>query len=152
MRSRFPDIGPPRLKKSESAGANRTLLEMRRPPDQRPISSLLTLHSAGPSQARVNCATLVYFDLALPPGHWHWIRCSAAKEGSSGVKTNKFYREARQRPSDQLKRLLHLVDRRLDFHRPRALSLARIRGALITELKCRAACYGAEPKPGALLL
>lgn len=46
------------------------------------------------------------------------------------------------RPSQELQRLLSLVNRRAEYHRSRALSLARIRGALETELSRRAACSG----------
>jgi hypothetical protein len=40
--------------------------------------------------------------------------------------STELYKAAAQRPSDQLERLLHMVDRRLDYHRARALALSRI--------------------------
>jgi hypothetical protein len=65
---------------------------------------------------------------------------------------SELYKAAAQRPSDQLERLLHMVDRRLDYHRSRALALTRIRGVLETELERRAFCYKVDPKPRTLLL
>jgi hypothetical protein len=55
---------------------------------------------------------------------------------------------AASRPSDELQRLLTLIDRRSEYHRRRALALARIRGVLETELERRAAWYGLDLRPG----
>jgi hypothetical protein len=63
---------------------------------------------------------------------------------------SKLYEAVAQRPSDQLERLLHVVGSRLDHHRARALALARISGALQTELARRAACDGPPAPPDVL--
>jgi hypothetical protein len=148
VRTSVGSTGPPRKsRKVDAAESNHGTSQSRYQPDAAGKNPQVSLWR----QVHNHPVGLVHLEKALSRQDWQQLREMAGQGRTCGI-NSELYKAAAQRPSDQLERLLHMVDRRLDCYRSHALALARIRGVLETELERRAFCYEVDFKPGTLLL
>ena len=148
MRTGVGSTGPPRKsRKVDAAESNHGTSQSRYQPDAAGKDPQVSLWR----QVNNHPVGLVHLEKALSRQDWQRLREMASQGRTRGI-NSELYKAAAQRPSDQLERLLDMVDARLDYHRSRALALVRIRGVLQTELERREFCYEVDPKPETLRL